>query len=213
MRFPILAAAVFSIFLAQSDASLRIDSPSENESISGTVEIRGTAAAPGMTRYRVDFAYQQNPTSTWFPIAEGTEPVQSGVLGEWDTMPVSEGMYSLRLRAYLQDGSVRDAIVNGIRVRRSAAPAPPPSGEVVIPFQPDAQTSGWVAAAFPAPTAVFAPGPFQTTRTAPYRVGVFLTGAGLALLAFGLAGLRSRWKVWRHRRFVLRTRENGSNHG
>jgi hypothetical protein len=213
MRFPILAAAVFSVFLAQGDVSLRIDSPSENGSVSGTVEIRGTAAAPGMTRYRVDFAYQQNPTNTWFPIAEGTEPVPNGVLAEWDTARVSEGTYSLRLAAYLQDGSVLEVIAAGIRVRRTAAPVPSPSGEVVIPFQPDAQTSGRVAAVFPAPTAVFPPGPSQTAPQAPDRASIFLFGAGLALLAFGLAGLRSRWLGWRHRRFVLRTRENESNHG
>jgi hypothetical protein len=213
MRIPILAAAVVSIFLAQGDLSLRIESPSENDNISGTVEIRGTAAALGMTRFRVDFAYQQNPTNTWFPIAEGTEPVPNGVLAEWDTTPVSEGTYSLRLRGYLQDGTVQDAIVNGIRVRRSAAPAPSPSGEVVIPFQPDAQTSGRAAAVFPAPTAVSASRSAQTTPKTPERVSVFLFGAGLVLLSFGLAGLRSRWLSWRHRRFVLRTRENESNHG
>jgi hypothetical protein len=212
MRFPILAAAVFSIFLAQGDASLRIDSPSEKDSVSGTVEIRGTAAAPGMTRYRVDFAYQQNPTNTWFSIAESTEPVQNGVLAEWGTALVSEGTYSLRLSAYLQDGSVRSVTVGGVRVTRGAALLPSPSGEFVIHFQPDAQTSGR-AAAFPAPTANFVPESLQAARAAPGRASLFLAGAVLALLAFGLAGLRFLWKRWRHHQFVLRARKNENNHG
>jgi hypothetical protein len=212
MRFPILAAAVFSVFLAQGDLSLRIDTPSENDTVSGTVEIRGAVAAPGMSRFRLDFAYQQNPTNTWFPIAEGTEPVSNGMLAEWDTTTVTEGTYSLRLRGYLRDGSVRDVIVNGIRVRRAAAPAPSPTGEVVIPFQPDSQISGR-AAVFPAATAVLAFESTQSSPKTPDRVSIFLFGAGLTLLTFGLAGLRLRWLRWRHRRFVLRTREKEINHG
>jgi hypothetical protein len=212
MRIPILAAAVFSLFLAQGDETLRIDTPPENGTVSGTVEIRGTAAAPGMTRYRVDFAYEQNPTNTWFPIAEGTAPVQHGILGEWETAQVSEGTYSLRLAAFLQDGSVRYAVATGIRVRRASAPVPSPSEEMVIPFQPDAQTSGR-AAVFPAPTAVSAVAPQEASGAVSYRAIPFLAGAGLALLAFGLAGLRSRWLWWKHRQFVLHVRKNESDHG
>jgi hypothetical protein len=215
MRFPILAAAVFSIFLAQSDSSLRIESPSENKNLSGSVEIRGTAAAPGMTRYRVDFAYQQNPTNTWFPIAEGTDSVQNGVLAEWDTTAVSEGNYSLRLSAYLQDGSVHSVTVSVVRVLRAAAPAPAPSpsGEIVIPFQPDAQTARRAAAVFPAPTAVFASVPPQAAPNFTYPAGTWAIGAGAACAAFGLAGLLGLVKKWRRRRFVGRYRENERNHG
>jgi hypothetical protein len=212
MRIPILAAAVFSLFLAQGDDLLRIDSPAENGTVSGTVEIRGSAAVSGMSRYRVDFAYDQNPTDTWFPVSEANSPVRNGVLAEWDTTHLSEGTYSLRLSAFLQDGSVRDSAVNGIRVLRSAAPVPSPSGEMVIPFQPDAQTSGR-AAVFPASTAVFASEPNQTAGPVPYRVPAFLAGAGLALLAFALVGLRSRWLWWKHRRFVASVRKNESTHG
>ncbi len=213
MRFPILAAAVFSVFLAQGDATLRIDSPSEKQSVSGTVDIRGTAASPGMTRYRVDFAYEKNPTGTWFPIAEGTAPVQNGVLAEWDTASISEGTYSLRLAAYGQDGSLRNVTASGIRVSRSAVPVPSPSGEFVIPFQPDAQTSGRAAAVFPAPTAAFVSGTARIAPAGPDKGILFLAGAGLACAAFGLAGLRFRWKDWRHRRFIDRSREKENPHG
>ncbi len=212
MRIPILAAAVFSLFLAQGDESLHIDSPSANGTVSGTVEIRGTAAVAGMTSYSVDFAYGQNPTNTWFPIADGTTPVQHGVLAEWDTTGISEGTYSLRLTAYLQDSSVRDILVVGIRVRRTAAPAPTTSGETVIPFQPDAQTSGR-AAVFPAPTTVFASGPPPSGAALLNREIAFLSGAGLALLAFGTFWVRSRVLARKHRRFVLQIHKNESDHG
>ena len=212
MRFSILAAAVFSVLLAQGDASLRIDSPPENGSVSGSVEIRGTAAVSGMTRFRVDFSYEQNPTNTWFTIANGTAPIQHGVLAEWDTSQISEGTYSLRLTAFLQDGSVRDVIADGIRVRTTAPAATPPAGEIVIPFQPDSQTSG-PAAVFPAPTAAFLPGPAPSGAESFNREIAFLSGAGLALLALGIFWIRSLWLGWKHRRFVRQIQKNESAHG
>jgi hypothetical protein len=212
MRFPILAAAVFSLFLAQSDESLRIDSPPANGTVFGMVEIRGSASATGMTRYSLDFAYEQNPTGTWFPIADGATPVQHAALAEWDTTLVSEGNYSLKLTAYLQDGSVRAAVVDGIHVGRYSAAAPSPSGERLIPFQPDSQTSGR-AAAFPAPTAAFASGPPLAVSALPYRETAFLSGAGLAVLAFGFFLSRSLIRSMMHKRFVVQTRKNESSHG
>jgi hypothetical protein len=211
MHLPILAAAVFSVFLAQGDETLRIESPAANAAVSGMVEIRGTAAVAGMTRYRADFAYAQNPTGTHFPIADATAPVQRGVLAEWDTSAVSEGTYSLRLTAYQADGSSRNVVVENIRVRRTAASAPTPAGEIVIPFQPDAQTSGR-AAAFPAPTAVFASGSPSVPAHSD-RLIAFFSGAGLALAAIGLFRARSLALEWKHRRFVASVRKNESNHG
>jgi hypothetical protein len=212
MRFPILAAVVFSLFLLQGDESLHIDSPPENGTVFGTVEIKGTAAAPGMTCYRVDFAYEQNPTNTWFPIAEGTEPVQNGTLVEWDTSQIREGTYSLRLTAYLQDGSIRQAVANGIRVRRAALPTQQNPQETVIPVEPDGQSAGRAAAIFPAPTAAVALGPLNSSEPISFQEIAFLSGGGLALLAFGLFWFRSRWVWWKHRRLVLQIRKNESNH-
>ncbi len=212
MRFPILVVAIFSLFLVQGDESLRIDSPSPNETLTGIVEIRGTAAVTGMVHYRVDFAYEKNPIDTWFLISEGTTPVQHEVLAEWDVTPISGGTYSLRLTAFLQDGSVRDVVVEGIRVRTTAPAVTPLAGETVIPFQPDAQTSGR-AAVFPAPTVTFASGPSPSGAALPFWVIAFLSGAGLALLVLGLFEARSLWLRWNHRRFVRQIQKKESGHG
>jgi hypothetical protein len=211
MRIPILAAAVFSLFLFQGDESLHIDSPTENGTVYGTVEIKGTAAVTGMTRFRVDFAYEQNPTNTWFPITEGTVPVQNGVLAEWDTSQIREGTYTLRLTAFRQDGSVQNTLVNGIRVRRTAAPTPAPPGETVIPVKPDGQSSA-KAAVFPAPTAIAASSRSNSSKPVSFRWIAFVFGAGFTLAAFGFFWLRSRWLWWKHRRFVLQIRKNESSH-
>src|SRR4030042_1455906 len=99
MRFPILAVSVLSIFVSaaslQADQVLRIDSPAADETVSGMVEIRGSAAAPGMLRFRVEFGYDPDPTGTWFLISEGTEAVPDGRLAVWDTTSIREGDYAL----------------------------------------------------------------------------------------------------------------------
>jgi hypothetical protein len=205
MRFPALVLAVCSALAfaphPQADETLRIDSPGENESVSGSVEIEGTAAAPGMTRFRVEFAYESNPTGTWFLIAEGTAPVQDGLLAVWDTASISEGVYSLRLVAFLPDGSMREAVTHGVRVSRTAPlPAATP-GETVIPVEGATQNIVRTPAEFPAPTYPgFARGASKSGMAPP--LSAFLAGAGAGLVLFGLWAMRSRWLWWKHRLLV-----------
>jgi hypothetical protein len=205
MRFPALVLAVCSVLAfaphPQADENLRIDSPGENESVSGSVEIEGTAAAPGMTRFRVEFAYESNPTDTWFLIAEGTAPVRDGLLAVWDTASISEGVYSLRLVAFFPDGSLREALIRGVRVSR-AAPLPKPAPEeTVIPLEGETQNFVRAPAAFPASTFPgFARGA-PKSGTEP-SLTALLTGAGAGLVLFSLWALRSRWLLWKHRLLV-----------
>jgi hypothetical protein len=208
MHLPILAAAVFSIFFAQSDESLRIDSPVSGAEVSGNVDITGTAAAPGMMRYRVEFAYDPDPTGTWFLIAEGVDPVENGTLAEWDTSTIREGEYALRVAAYFADGSMRETINRGIRVRRSLPPTPVPTQEAVTPVHVDTESLPRAAAAFPAPTAAVSESPAASRPPAPMGVE-FLAGVILAFLGFGIAELRRRWRRWQHRRFVRNLRKSG----
>jgi hypothetical protein len=213
MRFPILTVAVLSIFAAiaslQADEALHIDSPASNETVSGIVGIRGAAAAPGMMRFRVEFGYDPDPTGTWFLILEGTEPVQNGQLAVWDTTSVSEGDYALRLAAYFADGSIREVITRGLRLRRENPPAAISAVEAVTPIAPDTGSYAKPAAAFPAPTADFGTGPAATGDAVPLRGMAFLTGAVLAILGFVLYWLRARWFWWKRRLSTRRVRKSG----
>ncbi len=216
MRFPALVLVFFSIsvsaFSMQADEFLRIDSPRANETVSGSVEIRGAAAAPGMMRYRVEFAYDPNPTGTWFLIAEGVEPVKDGLLAEWDTSRISEGDYALRIAAYFADGSVRETVTRGIRVRHSTSPALVPSIEAVTPAEVSSQINPRGRAAFPAPTAMAESESPAVSSSSSSLGTAFLAGTILAVLGFGLFGLRSRWLWWKHRRFVRQIRKSESKH-
>jgi hypothetical protein len=216
MRFPVLALAVFSIsasaFCIQADEFLRIDSPVSNETVYGNVEITGTAAVPGMMRYRVEFAYDPDPTGTWFLIAEGIQPVKDGLLAEWDTTLVSEGDYALRIAAYFADGSIRETVTRGIRVRHNTSPALVPSIEAVTPAEVASQINRRGRTAFPAPTAMAESGSPAVSSSSSSLGIAFLAGAILTVLGFGLIGLRSRWLWWKHRRFVRQIRKSENKH-
>jgi hypothetical protein len=210
MRFPVLAAAVLSISATaaplQASEALRINSPAANETVSGIMEIRGSAALPGMMRFRVEFAYDPDPTGTWFLILEGTEPVLNGQLAVWDTTSVSEGDYTVRLAAFFADGSMREAVTRGLHVRREGPPASTAAVEGVTPIAPDASAHNRAAAAFPAPTADFSAGPAAAGTFPPHGIEI-LTGAGLAVVGFGLYWIRSRWLWWKRRLFIRKMRK------
>jgi len=213
MRFPIRIASVLSIsacaaFL-QADKLLRIDSPASDETVSGVVEIRGTAAEPGMMRLRVEFGYDPDPTGTWFLILEGTEPVRDGLLGQWDTASISEGNYALRLSAYFADGSMRETITRGLHVRRGTVPTAASTVEAVTSIAPDPSAYARAAAAFPASTAVFAAEPSTSSGTASAQALPLMIGAGLAVMGFGLYWIRSRWLWWKRRLFIRKNQKSG----
>jgi hypothetical protein len=71
----------------------------------------------GFVSAEISFAYTHDPTDTWFLIASSTQPVTQGTLAVWDTTTITDGLYALRLRVTLGDGSYVDAIVPDLRVR------------------------------------------------------------------------------------------------
>ena len=214
MRFPVLIVAVFSISASavplQTEEDLLIESPAAGESVSGSVEILGSAAAPGMMRYRVEFAYDPNPSDTWFLISEGTEPVHDGLLAVWDTSEITEGEYALRVAAFFPDGSMREAVNGGIRVRLGGSSATFPAVEGITPVAPEPQTYGRPAAGFPAPTVVFASEPSERPGFGATRGAAFLIGSGIAVSGFALYAFRSRWRRWKRRMFLRKIRKGGS---
>jgi hypothetical protein len=63
-------------------------------------------------------AYQRDPDAAlWTPVTLPIRtPVTDGVLAEWDTLTVIDGVYMLRLRAALRGGGARFALAGPIRV-------------------------------------------------------------------------------------------------
>jgi len=102
---------------ASAEPSLSVQSPAAGQAVQGSVSIEGRSAVPGFVSAELAFAYTGDPTGTWFLIAEASQPVQNGVLAQWDTGAITDGDYDLRLRVVLQNGNHMETLVRGLRVR------------------------------------------------------------------------------------------------
>ncbi len=177
---------------AQTEAGIHIAAPSSGSTLSGLVNVMGTSAAEGFVSSELSFAYASDPTSTWFLVYQTDSPVTDGLLAAWDTNSVTDGDYNLRLRVALQDGSILESLVTGLRVRNqlptetpapTSAPEPTATTEFVPPPTPLPPTPQ------PAPTSTRLPTPTSLPPN-PITLGesqicVFLGRAILAtLLAF-----------------------------
>lgn len=74
--------------------------PETGALLRGVVDIKGTA----QSEWDLSFSYRDNPTDTWFLLAQSKEPVSSGMLASWDSTSVSDGIFVLRLRLLTLNG-------------------------------------------------------------------------------------------------------------
>src|SRR5512143_3282507 len=93
---------------AQAPAGPVITSPAEGEILKGLVMVNGVTDIPNFASAELDFAYDPDPTGSWFTLQTSSLPVTGGVIAIWDTTAVSDGDYILRLRVTLLDTSVQD---------------------------------------------------------------------------------------------------------
>ncbi|MEL6524684.1 MAG: PKD domain-containing protein, partial [Chloroflexota bacterium] len=109
-------------------SSIVIVSPLSNNVVSGTVQVVGSASHPNFLQYRLEFADQNNPNNVWRSITGVVQqPVIAGVLGVWSTNTgtVPDGLYQVRLRVFLRDGTQQTTQVGNVRVQnQQATPVP-----------------------------------------------------------------------------------------
>src|SRR4030042_555849 len=91
--------------------------PQPGQALQGVVAIMGRTSLSGFRSAEILFGYSNDPSQTWFFIAESTTPVDAGLLAEWDTSTLTDGNYTLRLVVNRTDGSRVVVIVPGLRVR------------------------------------------------------------------------------------------------
>ncbi|HAV77224.1 MAG TPA: hypothetical protein DCX53_07710, partial [Anaerolineae bacterium] len=91
------------------DPDFNIASPELFAEVGGTVSITGTAAGTDFVSYRILVGQGLNPQE-WIQVAEGTESVTNGPLGEWDTSDIS-GLYAVQLQVVRSDQKVDSAII------------------------------------------------------------------------------------------------------
>jgi PKD repeat protein len=113
--------------------SIVILSPVPGNVIAGNVQIIGAATHPNFLQYQVEFGPESNPGNLWFPATAALQiPVINGLLGIWNTTTLNDGLYAVRLRVYLRDGTTLTTVVNNIRVQNNV-PTPVPSPTPNIP--------------------------------------------------------------------------------
>jgi subtilase family serine protease/flagellar hook assembly protein FlgD len=124
--------ATLAVLVDLTPPTVAFLSPSENASVAGTVEIRGTAfSADDFAEYRLLVGAGTAP-ATWTLLRRSTLPVSAGGLGEW--LALADGPYVLALEADDIHGN-RARITRPVAVD-TVAPEPPVLVEVAHPPAP-----------------------------------------------------------------------------
>lgn len=191
---------LFFLLAAQDSPQIAITSPKPGDVLRGQVNITGTTSIQGFLSAQLDFSYASASDETWFPIQTLSQPVLDASLYTWDTTTITDGNYNLRLRVFLDDGSVQEATVpitlqNDVQPTSTPAPTATPEEVTVLVPTP------FLLAASPTPTArprsTPTPLPANPVSLDPKIVySSFGRGALVILGVFAIAGI-----ILRIRRF------------
>ncbi|MCB0216302.1 MAG: PBP1A family penicillin-binding protein [Chloroflexi bacterium] len=132
--------------------------PEDGATVSGLVEVLGTAKVPGQARYELSWA---ESGSDDFQIVKKREPgeVEDGSLGSWDTSGLNFGWHRLRLVVYDLLG---ERFESSIMVRvENLTPTPSPSAAAATP------TATETAPVTPTPSASPTPAPTSAATAKP----------------------------------------------
>ena len=95
--------------------------------VAGMVDVRGTVNPPDLQAYFLEVGAVGEAVSQWTPVTlPKTTPVIDGVIDQWLTSLVPDGVYQLRLHVQLRSGQSVFAMVGPIRVANELQR---PSGE------------------------------------------------------------------------------------
>jgi hypothetical protein len=167
-----------------SAQGVTIHAPREGDILRGKITLTGNSEVTGFKLMALHFTYQAADPSTWFLIYETQSAVHEGPLATWDTTQVTDGLYQLRIRVFLENGDILEDIVPNVRVGNDL-PFPTPTAEV--------RQTALSAASSPQPTPTRqTPTPFPENPLifGPESVQRSLrTGALLALMLIFILGL------------------------
>jgi len=89
-------------------------SPRPGDTISATVELKGTVNVPNLGFYKYEFS--QPGSDTWTTIAAGNKPMVNGSIGFWNTSQLGAGDYRLRLVVADNQNKLFPACVVQVRI-------------------------------------------------------------------------------------------------
>lgn len=119
----IMLLVLFPAFAAAQDETVTITWPPPVYDLTGTVNIIGTVNPPQLQSYFLEAAAYSlsadadNENVIWQPVSlPAATPVTNGVIAQWNTTVVPDGVYQLRVRAVLTTGESLFAAVAPLRV-------------------------------------------------------------------------------------------------
>jgi hypothetical protein len=192
--FPIFPFWVAILLLSSTPEGAAILSPTQGQALQGSVPIVGNTSLEGFKSAELTFCYSNDPTNTWFLIAQTEETTSDGKIADWDTTTLTDGNYNLRLTITKQDGSQSIVTVPGIRIRNyssieTATPTPPLPTITRAPGETPAPT----ATALPSPTPIpltSTPLPSNPAELSPSDLGMSLSqGMIVVFMVFALVGI------------------------
>ena len=105
---------------SQQGAQAIITSPQQNATVRGLVVVKGSASIGNFQFYKVEFGRGANPSEWQIIGSTRPAPVIDGVLVQWDTTPLPDGVYSLRLQVVKMDGNYQEYYVRQLIVANKA---------------------------------------------------------------------------------------------
>jgi hypothetical protein len=179
-----------SVHAQSADPRAQITLPATDQTVRGTVTVQGTAISPFFSRYELAYALEPEVTN-WVSLGGAVQQVDNGTLGIWNTRPLADGLYALRLQVFNSDGSVTETVARNIALANAGAAAPVPAAA--------AGPAAVITDAAQSPESAQGPAVVAEVQTARDTLQViaatlaeapdaFLHGARIALLAFVALG-------------------------
>jgi hypothetical protein len=102
---------------AAQDSTIAISWPLPVYDVAGMVEVRGTVNPPDLQSYFLEVGAYGEESPFWTPVTlPKTAPVTDGVIDQWLTTLVPDGIYQLRLHVQLRSGENQFVVIEPIRV-------------------------------------------------------------------------------------------------
>ena len=124
--FGLLLLAVLILLPLQGIAqtqnpNIRIISPKGSSTARGTITIQGSANPQGFARYDLSYAVEPEP-GNWVTVGASSQLVDNNTLGTWNTRPLSDGGYALRLQVFAADNTILgESVLRNITLTNQAA--------------------------------------------------------------------------------------------
>jgi hypothetical protein len=83
-----------------------------DQTVRGSISIQGSALAPNFAKYEIAYANEPRRAS-WTVIAGDVQMVDNGTLAVWNTRPISDSTYALRLQVFNADNTITGEFIVG----------------------------------------------------------------------------------------------------